>query len=479
MPTGAGDSRGPLRVRVAALCIALVAAGATAAPQAPGQAPPATAPAPAPAGKSAPQTAQEGGAARPPRIAAKAWVLIDARDGAVLASKGAERRLPIASATKLMTAYLALKKLKPNETVTATPYQPIASAEILLGLRPGEKMTARDLLYGLLLPSANDAAQTLAVGVAGSEGAFVSQMNRAAQALGLTNTSYANPIGLDDPANYSSAADLATLTDRLLENELFARIVDSPTAVLRSGDQPRRVTSRNGLVLDEPFISGVKTGHTIGAGYVLVGAGTRDSTTLISAVLGAPSEPARDAETLELMDYGFSLYRTSVPVEQGEELADPELDYRGDTLPLIAKEAIPVKARQGQAIDTSVEAPDEVSGAVTEGEELGRVTVTVDGEAAASAPLVASRSVEAASLLDKAIATAQNPIALLLLGAIVIVVGVLIAARGHRPANTENPPVNSRRVRREPKERTPDERRKMHEERMQRRREGMERGGGR
>jgi hypothetical protein len=130
-------------------------------------------------------------------------------------------------------------------------------------------------------------------------------------------------------------------------------------------------------------------------------------------------------------------------------------------------------------VDTSVDAPDEVSGAVTEGEELGRVTVTVDGEAAASTPLVASRSVEAASLADKAVATAQNPITLLLLGAIVIVVGVLIAARGHRPANGENPSTNSRRVWREARERTPDERRKMHEERMRRRRERLERGRGR
>ena len=473
MPVGAGGSSwGPLRVRVAALLVALAAAGGAVAQQAPGQAPTATAPQ-----QGSQPAAKENGAGAEPQIAAKAWILIDARDGEVLASKGASRRLPIASATKLMTAYLALKKLRPEQLVTAAAYQPVASAEILLGLRAGERMRARDLLYGLLLPSANDAAHTLAVGVAGSDAAFVSQMNQAAQSLGLDDTSYANPIGLDDPNNYSSAQDLVSLADRLLENRLFARIVDTPAATLQSGDHPRRVTARNQLVLDEPFMNGVKTGHTIGAGYVLVGAGTRDSTQLISAVLGAPSEPARDAETLELMDYGFSLYRTSVPVEQGEELADPDLDYRSDSLPLVAKEEIRLKTREGEAVDTSVEAPGEVSGAVEKGEELGRVTVTVDGESAASTPLVASRSVEAASTLDKALATILNPIALLLLGAIVIVVGLLIAMRGHRPANGDNPPANGPRVRREPRERTPDERRKMHEERMKRRRERMERGG--
>ena len=214
---------------------------------------------------------------------------------------------------------------------------------------------------------------------------------------------------------------------------------------------------------------------------MLVGSGTRDSTTLISAVLGAPSEAARDAETLELLDYGFSLYTTSVPVEQGEELADPELEYRDENLPLVAKAAIPVKSREGQAVDTSVEAPDEVSGAVEKGEELGRVMVTVDGEPAASTPLVAARSVEAASALDKAVATAQNPIVLLLLGAIVILVGAAARTPAGDEArrNGEAPPRRTAGEReREPTERTPEERRKMHEERMRRRRERMQRGGG-
>jgi D-alanyl-D-alanine carboxypeptidase (penicillin-binding protein 5/6) len=419
-----------------------------------------------------------------PKLNAKAWILIDARDGTVLASKGPDRELPIASTTKLMTAYLTLKKLKPSQMLTAPAYHPTASAEVLLGLRAGEKMRVRDLLYGLLLPSANDAAQTLAVGVAGNEPAFVAQMNQAAQTLGLTHTSYANPIGLDDPDNYSSARDLVTLADTLRENALFARIVDTPTAVLRSGDHPRRVETRDTLVETEPFVNGVKTGHTLGAGYVLVGSGTQDSTTLISAVLGAPSEPDRDADTLKLLEYGFSQYKTDALVSQGEEVADPKLEYSGDHLPLLAKEALRVKYRQGQVVDTRVEAPDEVSGAVEKGEELGRVVATVDGQTAASAPLLASRSVEAASLFDKAVATAQNPVFLLPLGAIVIVVGLLLSARGRRPETGEaEPPVNgarrTRREPREPRERTPEERRKMHEERMRRRQQRAERGGGR
>jgi serine-type D-Ala-D-Ala carboxypeptidase (penicillin-binding protein 5/6) len=426
---------------------------------------------------SKPAPARQG----PPRLDAGAWILIDARGGDVLAARAPDRPLPIASATKLMTAYLALQDLKPNQTLTAAPYSPIASAEILLGLDPGEKIRVRDLLYGLLLPSANDAAQTLAVGIGGSVPAFVAKMNQAAQALGLSNTSYANPIGLDAPDNYSSARDLVTLTDLLLQNKLFARIVNTPSATLRSGNTRRYVETRNNLINQYPFVSGVKTGHTIKAGYVLVGAGTRDSTTLISAVLGAPSEPARDAETLQLLDYGFSQYRTSVPVERGDELADPKLDYRDEHLSLVAERTVRVSAREDQRVATDVDAPDEISGAVEKGERLGEVVVSVDRQKAASSPLVAADSVEAASFLDKAVSTVENPIILLPAGAFVIVVGLLLAARGRRPNPVESgPPPSRRRERREqsPRERTPEERRRMHEERMRRRRHRAEGEGG-
>ncbi len=378
-----------------------------------------------------------------------------------------------------MTAYLALKKLKPNQMIAAPTYHPSASAEIELGLRPGERLRVRDLLYGLLLPSASDAAETLAVGVSGSVPAFVTAMNQAAQRLGLTDTSYANPIGLDDPDNYSSARDLVTLAAILLRNPLFARIVNTPSATLHSGDHPRQVTSRDTLLSEVPWINGVKTGHTLGAGYVLVGSGTQNSTTLISAVLGAPDEPTRDADTLKLLQYGFSLYHPVQPVRKGQELADPKLDYRSDHLSLVARDALPVNVRQGQHVATRVTAPDEVSGAVQEGQVLGHVRVTVDGKPAAASPLVASRSIGAATTFDKAISAAKNPIVLLLLGAIVILVGLLLTRRGRGSKEPEPAAPRTRENRRQPpQQRTPEERRRMHEERMRRRRQRMEREEG-
>jgi D-alanyl-D-alanine carboxypeptidase (penicillin-binding protein 5/6) len=304
-------------------------------------------------------------------------------------------------------------------------------------------------------------------------------MNPAAQELGLLKTSYANPIGLDDPDNYSSAHDLVTLAALLLADPLFERIADSTGATLRSGDRSRQVSTRNTLLTRVPWVDGVKTGHTLGAGYVLVGSGSQNGTRLISAVLGAPSESARDADTLELLDYGFSLYKTVQAVDRGEELAAPELDYRGDHLPLIAERPIRVEIREGQHVSTRVDAPDEISGAVEEGEKLGRVTVTVDGKRAATTPLVAAHAVDAATVIDRTLSSAQNPILLIGLGGIVILVGVVLIARGRVRGGSATTTTQSRQTQQQsPRQRTPEERRRMHEERMRRRRERMEREGG-
>jgi D-alanyl-D-alanine carboxypeptidase (penicillin-binding protein 5/6) len=418
-------------------------------------------------------------ASAPPKLDAKAWIVIDPRDGSVIAGSAQNKRLPIASTTKLMTAYLALKHLKPSQMVTAPAYHASNPAEIELGLRPGERMRVRDLLYGLLLPSASDAAETLAVAVSGSVPAFVAAMNRAAQQLGLTQTSYANPIGLDDPDNYSSAHDLVRLASILLHNRLFARIVDSSTETLHSGDHPRTVTSRNTLLGRVPWINGVKTGHTLGAGYVLVGSGTQNSTTLISAVLGTSSEASRDDDTLKLLSYGFSLYHPVQPVRQGQEIASPNLDYRSGDLPLLARRALSVNVRQGQRVTTQISAPDEISGAVQQGTVLGNVTVRVDGRVAAASTLVAAHGVAAATTLDKVRSTVQNPFVLAGLGAIVILVGLLLTARGRGSRGPDTvAPRAQQNGRQSPRQRTPEERRRMHKERMRRRRQRMEREEG-
>jgi D-alanyl-D-alanine carboxypeptidase (penicillin-binding protein 5/6) len=306
----------------------------------------------------------------------------------------------VASTTKLMTAFVARERLRLGEMVVAPAYV-ANTAESLLGLVEGERIKVRDLLYGLLLASGNDAAAALAQAASGSDAAFVRRMNRSAERLGLHDTSFANPIGLDEPGNFSSAADLAELTSALRSDRVFRRIFDTPQATLRSGARPRTVVNRNNLVRTVPYVNGVKTGYTLGAGNVLVGSAEREGVQLISAVLGAPTESERDAATLELLDYGFSLYARERPIAPRERLATAALRWQDAKLPLVAARPVRLTVRRGQEVDVKVHAPAEVAGPIDRGEQLGRATVTLDGERAAGVALLAARRAPEASVLER------------------------------------------------------------------------------
>jgi D-alanyl-D-alanine carboxypeptidase (penicillin-binding protein 5/6) len=401
-----------------------------------------------------PPAATAAAAGGPPKLNARSWLLIDAKDGEQLASRSPQREAEIASTTKLMTAYLALKQLPLNRSLRAAAYTPTASAEVVLGLEAGEKISVRDLLYALLLPSANDAAFTLAKGVAKSERAFVGEMNEAARKLDLEHTHYANPIGLDAPGNRSNAEDLAALTQDLRKLPTFRRIVDTPRLTLRTGAEPRTVTSRNTLLLQYPWINGVKTGHTLQAGYVLVASGTQKGATLISVVLGAPSEAVRDSDTLKLMRYGFAQYTQQKAVSGGEVVSSPEVRYQEESLDLRAAADLLAPVRRGQRVKTKVELPDQVEGPLKKGEGVGAVTAVVDGNAVARVPLLAAHSVGRATTLDKVNAFVPGPAIILPIAIAVILIGVVVIRRrrGARP-------------------RTAEDRMRQHEERMRRRRE--------
>jgi len=369
--------------------------------------------------------------AKGPRPAARAWILVDARTGRVLESHAARRRLPIASTTKLMTAYVALRELSLSRRISAAPYDPIYG-ESLLNLRAGQSVSVLDLLYGLILRSGNDAAYDLARAAAGSQDAFVRQMNQRASALGLSDTHYANAIGLDQRRNYSSAADLATLTGHLLRDPAFARIAASTSARLRSLRPPRRITTINELLYLEPWVTGVKTGHTFDAGYVLVGSGRRKGVELISVVIGAPSAEARDDGSLELLEGGFARYRRRVPVRAGQDLADPGIRYAGGELPLRATRAVVAGVYPGQRLDIDVEAPAEVEGPLERGAPLGRVTAVVDGRPAGSTALRAGRSIPAANAFDRARSLASEHTILTGAGLFVILIGAVVLGRAMR-----------------------------------------------
>jgi len=373
---------------------------------------------------AAPQKSERG-ANPPPQLESRSWGVIDARSGDVLTSHALNRSLPIASTTKLMTAYVAMKDLPLGKIVRAQPYEP-EYGESLMGLRTGQRISVRDLLYGLILRSGNDAAHTLAIDAAGSEGRFVAQMNRYAAALGLSHTHYANPVGLDQKGNYSSAGDLMTLTQHLLAEPAFAKIADSRSAVLRSVHPRRRIESINELLEMAPWVTGVKTGHTFGAEYVLVGSGQKHGIKLISAVVGAWTDEERFSGNLALLEWGFSQYRHKLPIRRGQDLASPEIRYSGGELPLRAARSLAVGIRRGEQMQVRIDAPQEVEGPLKRGVKLGRATVFVEGRKAGSVPLLASRSVPKASTFDRARAFLADNWIPIAIGAFVILMIALI-----------------------------------------------------
>ncbi len=369
---------------------------------------------------------------RPSLAGAAAAILVDAHDGSVILQKDPGESRSIASTTKLMTALLTLERATPGEVFTAADYR-AAAIESKINLRPGERMRVADLLEALMLESANDAAATLAEGISGSRAAFVRDMNARAMELGLTGTSYANPIGLDDPLNYSSARDLATLARRLLRNERFARIVDSPSAALESGAVSRVVDNRNDLIARFPFVDGVKTGHTNRAGYVLVGSATAaNGARVVSVVLGEPSEAARDDDTLALLRYGLAQYRRVPVLKRDRAVAEVDVAYRDETVPLVPARSVSVTALRDHAVRKRVDARDELHGEIDAGTRVGTVAVLRDGKVVRRVALVTGEQVPGAGVPRKiasALGISLTALVLLVIVSLTAIVGMRVRRR--------------------------------------------------
>lgn len=361
----------------------------------------------------APIAAAPADAAERPELSARAAILVDARDGHVLYRRDPTQERPIASATKLMTALVALDELPLGREVRAVPYDP-ATAESRIDLRTGERMSVADLLRALLLESANDAAETLAVRAAGSVDRFVRRMNERAQEIGLMHTRFANPVGLDSPGAHSTALDLSRVARQVLRNDFLAATVDMPRARLLSGARPRILANRNRLVREVGWVDGVKTGHTAGAGYVLVGFTSRRGARLVSVALGAPTETARDADTLRLLRYGLAQYRRARPVRAGATLSTASVEYFGGReVRLVPVRPLSVTVRRGQRLRTVVRAPEQVTGPLPAGARVGSVTVYREGRRVRLVPVVTAASVPEAGLLRKAWSLIWGPIPVL------------------------------------------------------------------
>jgi len=373
----------------------------------------------------------------PDSINAPNAIVLETSTGDVACERGADARRPVGSAVKLMTALLTLERADLDDRFRASDYRP-APYESQIGLLPRERMTVRDLLKGLLVESGNDAAMALANGVAGSERAFVRLMNRRARDLELTNTRYRNPIGLDEPGAYSSARDLVKLATFLRTNRFFRRTVDAEVVELASGDHPRRFDNRNTLVITDPWVNGVKTGHTRDAGYVLVGSARRDGIQVVSAVLGTPSEAARDADTRRLLSFGRRAFQriTAAPPGSSVDVSVPIRYRRGAELELVVgPNGERTVVRRGERDTVTVvptRYPSEVEGPIAYGQELGEADVLQDGRKIATVALVAANEVPKADLAQRTKTWFSRPLAVVL--AFAVLSGtVLMARRRRRP----------------------------------------------
>jgi D-alanyl-D-alanine carboxypeptidase len=327
-------------------------------------------------------------AQEPPRVKAKAVVVADGA-GDVLYSYNGDRRRAIASITKIMTALVTLARTKPNAKVTVSGPAP-AVGESTFGLREGEKLRVRDLLTAALVQSANDAAYALATYIGhGKVKRFVRLMNKRAVALGLDDTHYARPDGLDARGGYSTANDVLAVAREAMKHRVFRKIVRMRGGIVAG----RRLYVWNDLLSTYPGAIGVKTGHTDRAGWSEVAAAKRNGLVLYTVLLGSPSRERRNKDLTKLLNWGFGQYGRLRLIESGRTYATAAIPFSDARVPLLAARAGFAEVRLGRPLVERVIAPAELDPPVAFGEPVGEVRIYDGDRIVARRALVASQAV--------------------------------------------------------------------------------------
>ena len=340
----------------------------------------------------------------PPQVAAKAYLLIDASSGAVLAEQNADMPLPPASLTKMMTSYILARELSEgnvqvSDMVTisenAWSQNPLFAGSSLMWIEPGKDVSIADLQRGIVISSGNDATVAVAEHLAGSEAVFVEMMNTQAEKLGMVDSYYVNTHGLPHPDHVTTARDLALLAKAMINDhpEQYAIYKEREFTY-----NDIRQYNRNTLMAEDPTVDGLKTGHTEEAGYCLVASAERRGMRLISVVMGTSSTRARKNETRSLLNYGFRFYETSEMFAPMTELEKPrvwkgQVDYV--SAGIVDATVLTLPRGKKKHLVTSVEIDKEILAPLLVGDALGTVTLSLDGETVFHAPVVALEAVEA------------------------------------------------------------------------------------
>jgi D-alanyl-D-alanine carboxypeptidase (penicillin-binding protein 5/6) len=323
----------------------------------------------------------------PPSLSARGALLADLDTGEVLFREGADVPRPIASLTKVMTALLVLERVDPRETVVveadAVFDQGDYGATSTLGLRAGERLRAEELLYGMLLGSANDAAVALSIHVSGSEGSFITEMNARAAALGMRHTRFTSVTGLDDRGR-STPRDLLLLVRAAEAIPLFSTITGTRVHTITGSGPDRRIQNRNILLWLYEGALGVKTGTTAGAGPCVIATAERDGRRLVAIVLHADGEAFSDAASL--LNFGFEGTARLQLVTEGETLG--ELAIRGGSVPVVAGADLTRYVPASAVIERQIAADPRVTFPPVPGEQVGTLTIRASGMTVGSVPVV-------------------------------------------------------------------------------------------
>ncbi len=336
---------------------------------------------------------------------AASYCVLDAVTGRVLYEKDAYTKRGMASTTKIMTALVALENANPGDVATVSNHASRTEGSSLY-LKAGEKMTVSDLVYGLLLNSGNDAAVVLAEHIGGDVETFAGMMNDMAREIGANSTHFVNPNGLHDDNHYTTAYDLALITRRAMQNETFREIVATKKHTVETVDTKRKIylSNHNKLLNLLEGCDGVKTGFTKKTGRCLVSSVTRDGWQAICVTLNA-SDDWNDHTAL--MNKAFSEYENRRVIAKGQFIKTiPVVGGNTDCIGAVADCDISIPAKEDETFDFEViyHIDDTLHAPVSQGQQVGRIELTLDGKTFATAGLVSDCSVEQtkrASYMDK------------------------------------------------------------------------------
>lgn len=332
----------------------------------------------------------------PPGVSARAVVLINADTGQVLYSLNPDEPMAMASTTKMMTALLTMENIKDLNAMVTTSQRAAEVGESSVWLTTGEKLTVQEMLTGMLVQSGNDAATALAEFQSGTVEAFADKMNKRAAELGMKNTHFANPHGLDDPAHYTTAADFARLGTEVIKFPLIREIVKSPYATIPWTGQPfgRSLTNHNHLLEQYPYINGIKTGYTDNAGQCIVISASENGVNLVLAYLGGPSLGQRDAEVVSLVRYGFDSYQQRTVIEQGTRYASIDIPFEwGRKMELASADNLVKTVYVKDNVVHQLTLPEEVELPLHKGDKIGIIEAYDGGRLLGSSYLLATEDV--------------------------------------------------------------------------------------